>query len=74
MASFDNTTLVKTAEQFLAAAKGFNGDPNERMKLVKQANNLRIQSEDGFGSILRQWDQVWQDERYLTPRQQGKVN
>lgn len=53
-----NNALVRAAEDFLAAAKGFNGDPLARMALVKQADNLRYQAEDGFGTIMRQFDQV----------------
>lgn len=56
--SHDNTALVNAAEEFLAAAKSFDGNPIARMDLTRQANNLRIQSEDGFGTIIRQWDQV----------------
>lgn len=54
----DKATLVKAAEEFLAAAKSFDGDPGARAALTKQADNLRYYSEDGFGTILRQWDSV----------------
>lgn len=54
----DNSALVEAAEQFLAAAKKFDGDPIARMRLTKHADNLRYQAEDGFGTIMRQWDQV----------------
>lgn len=54
----DNAALVKAAEDFLAAAKSFNGDPIARMSLTRQADNLRLQAEDGMGTIMRQWDQV----------------
>jgi hypothetical protein len=50
--------LVKAAEEFLAAAKIFNGEPDARAALVKQADNLRYYAEDGFGTIFRQWDHV----------------
>lgn len=64
-----NADLVKAAEDFLAAAQSFNGDPMARMGLVKQADNLRIHAEDGFGSILRQWDNV----PTRTPRPRSKT-
>ncbi|KAK3686895.1 hypothetical protein LTR37_019337, partial [Vermiconidia calcicola] len=50
--------LVKAAEEFLAAAKSFDGDQLARMSLTKQADNLRYLSEDAFGTIYRQWDSV----------------
>ncbi|GAB7365133.1 hypothetical protein MBLNU230_g6222t1 [Neophaeotheca triangularis] len=58
MAQDTNSALVEAAEKFLAAAKKFDGDPLERMALTKQADNLRYHAEDGFGTIMRQWDQV----------------
>ena len=54
----DNSALVKAAEEFLVAAKAFDGNPVSRMALTKQADNLRYQAEDPFGTIMRQWDQV----------------
>ena len=54
----ENTALVKAAEDFLAAAKGFNGDPIARTELMKQADNLRYYSEDAGGTLFRQWDTV----------------
>lgn len=54
----DNTALIKAAEDFLAAAKNFNGDPVARAGLMKQADNLRWYSEDAGGTLFRQWDSV----------------
>ncbi|KAK5131067.1 hypothetical protein LTR08_001353 [Meristemomyces frigidus] len=56
--SIDTTTLVKAAEDFLASVKNFDGNPIARAALVKQADNLRYHSEDGFGTILRQFDGI----------------
>ena len=56
--SLNNARLVKAAEDFLTAAKSFNGDPLARAELVKQADNLRYFAEDGMGTILRQLEQV----------------
>jgi len=54
----DNFELVKAAEEFLASAKAFDGNPIARMGLAKQADNLRYHAEDGLGTMLRQWDQL----------------
>lgn len=54
----EKAVLVKAAEEFLAAAKKFDGSPLARTALMKQADNLRYYSEDAFGTILRQWDSV----------------
>lgn len=54
----EKAVLVKAAEDFLAAAKNFDGNPLARAALMKQADNLRYYSEDSFGTILRQWDSV----------------
>lgn len=55
----DKTALVQAAEDFLAAAKAFNGDDvMARAGLMKQADHLRLLVEDPFGTIMRQWDVV----------------
>ena len=54
----DNTALIKAAEDFLTAAKRFDGDPVARADLTKQADNLRWYSEDAGGTLFRQWDAV----------------
>lgn len=43
----EKTTLVKAAEDFLATAKSFDGNPLARMALVKQADNLPL--------LFRRW-------------------
>ena len=62
MAEPEKATLVKAAEDFLSAAKSFDGDPIARMSLMKQADNLRYYSEDAIGTITRQWDSVGSDD------------
>lgn len=54
----DNTALIQAAEDFLVAAKAFDGDPVARAGLMKQADNLRWYSEDAGGTLFRQWDSV----------------
>ncbi len=56
----DNTALVKEAEDFLAAAKSFDGNYLKRIDLTRRANNLRWLSEDAGGTLFRQWDTVSQ--------------
>ena len=43
----EKALLIKAAEDFLAAAKKFNGNPKDRVTLMNQADNLRFLSEDG---------------------------
>ena len=54
----DNSALVKAAEDFLAAAKSFKGDPGARTNLMWKANNCRFFAEDAGGTMFRQWDTV----------------
>lgn len=54
----DNAALIKAAEDFLAAAKKFKGDPIARMSLMNKADNLRLHSEDAMGTMYRQCNHV----------------
>ena len=54
----DKTALIKAAEDFLATAKKFDGDPVARTELTKKADDLRRYSEDAGGALFRQWDTV----------------
>lgn len=54
----DNTELVKTAEQLLAAAKEYRGDRAANVDLLKQANKLRYQIEGPSDTVFRQWENV----------------
>ncbi|KAF2763086.1 o-methyltransferas-like protein [Pseudovirgaria hyperparasitica] len=53
-----NASLVAAAEDFLAAAKAFNGEPMGQMALVKKADKLRYLSEGPRDTIFRQWDTI----------------
>ncbi|KAL9088291.1 MAG: hypothetical protein Q9165_006215 [Trypethelium subeluteriae] len=52
----DNTELVKTAEQLLAAAKDYKGDQLAKMNLLRQTDKFRFLTEGPMDTILRQWD------------------
>ncbi len=77
LADYDNmdkatskTTLVKAAEAFLATAKSFDGNPVARAAQMKQADNLRLYSEDALGTMLRLWDAISKNsrlERHMLP-------
>lgn len=54
----EKAALIEAAEEFLAAAKKFDGDPIDRTELTKKADNLRWYSEDAGGALFRQWDTV----------------
>lgn len=54
----NQNALVSAAEDFLSSAKVFDGSQSARAKLMKQADNLRIFSEDGFGTLMRQIEVV----------------
>lgn len=54
----EKAAIIKAAEDFLAAAKKFDGDPILRTELTKKADNLRWYSEDAGGALFRQWDTV----------------
>ena len=54
----DNSELVKAAEQLLAAAKEYQGDPLHKAGLLKQIDKIRYLAEGPVDTIFRQWDNV----------------
>ena len=54
----DKATIVKAAEDILASAKSFDRDAIGRMRLAKEADNLRYYCEGAFGTIRRRSDSV----------------
>jgi pyridoxine/pyridoxamine 5'-phosphate oxidase len=53
-----NAELVQAAEAFTVAAKSFNGEPSAQMKLLKQADELRLMLETPLDTVMRQWELV----------------
>jgi hypothetical protein len=53
-----NDQLIQAAEAFALAVKNFDGDPSEQMKLLKQADKLRILVETPLDTVMKQWEMV----------------
>ncbi|KAF8860842.1 S-adenosyl-L-methionine-dependent methyltransferase [Acephala macrosclerotiorum] len=51
-----NAELIKAAEDFAAAVKQFDGNQNEQMRLLKEADKLRFLLENPFDRIMKQWE------------------
>ncbi|KAH8820715.1 o-methyltransferase-like protein [Xylogone sp. PMI_703] len=56
MTQAQNAELIQAAEAFALAAKNFNGDASEQMKLLKQVDKLRSLVETPLDTIMRQWE------------------
>lgn len=67
--TFDNSALVAAAEEFLAAAKSFNGEDGRRVDLMKQAYALRYHVEDARGMLFRHWEAVSECNLWLDCRE-----
>jgi hypothetical protein len=53
-----NAELIQAANDFASAAKGFTGDPSDQMKLLKQADKLRLLVESPLDTVMKQWEMV----------------
>lgn len=53
-----NVELIKLAEDFAAAVKNFDGNQNEQMRLLKEADKMRFLLENPFDRIMKQWEDV----------------
>lgn len=51
----NHAELVSKAESLLATVKNYKGDRQERYALMKQAELLYLDLEDGMDSMIRQW-------------------